>query len=111
MECSCRVRVKNPMGLHTRPATTIVKLLQNAKSDVHFTHRKLTINAKSILSILMLAAKKNSWITISAKGEDAEEVIQKLADVFETQFEEGNENKESGKLSQRHADLQGSRNW
>jgi phosphocarrier protein HPr len=83
-----KVQVKNDLGLHTRPATVVVKLLQNCKSHVTFTHKKDTINAKSIMSILMLAAKKNSKITISIEGEDAEEVMQKLVRVFEERFGE-----------------------
>lgn len=83
-----KVQVKNRMGLHTRPATTIVRLLQNCKSEVFFTHKKETINAKSILSILMLAARKNSKITISVHGEDANSTMDKLVDAFETQFGE-----------------------
>jgi phosphocarrier protein HPr len=83
-----KVQVKNDLGLHTRPATVVVKLLQNCKSHVTFTHKKDTINAKSIMSILMLAAKKNSKITIAIEGEDAEEVMQKLVRVFEERFGE-----------------------
>lgn len=83
-----KVEVKNRMGLHTRPATTIVKLLQNCKSDVFFTHKKDTINAKSILSILMLAARKNSKIMISVEGEDANAIMDRLVDAFENQFGE-----------------------
>ena len=83
-----KVRVKNRMGLHTRPATTIVKLLQNCKSDVFFTHKQETINAKSILSILMLAARKNSNITIMVEGEDANCTMEKLVEAFENQFGE-----------------------
>lgn len=83
-----KVVVKNPMGLHTRPATAIVKLLQNCKCDVMFTHKRETVNAKSILSILMLAAKKNSKITITVSGDDAEQTMEKLIDAFETQFGE-----------------------
>lgn len=76
------------MGLHTRPATLIVKLLQNVKCEVLFTYKNLTINAKSILSILMLAAKKNSKITITAAGEEAEEIMLKLVEAFENRFGE-----------------------
>lgn len=83
-----KVQVKNQMGLHTRPATTIVKMLQNCKSDVFFTHKKDTINAKSILSILMLAARKNARITISVEGDDASVTMDKLVDAFENQFGE-----------------------
>ncbi len=77
------------MGLHTRPATTIVKLLQGCKSQVNFTYRGETINAKSILSILMLAAPKNSKITITVEGADAANTLEKLVKAFENEFGEG----------------------
>ncbi|MFI0435944.1 MAG: HPr family phosphocarrier protein [Parachlamydiaceae bacterium] len=80
--------MKNRLGLHTRPATTIVKLLQNCKSDVYFVHKREKVNAKSILSLLMLAAKKNAKITIEVSGEDANETMEKLVQVFENQFGE-----------------------
>lgn len=76
------------MGLHTRPATAIVKMLQNCKSDVHFIYKNETINAKSILSILMLAAKKNTSITIQAEGTDAQEVVLRLVEGFDSCFGE-----------------------
>lgn len=83
-----KVKVKNPLGLHTRPATTIVKLLQHCRSSVFFKHKKETINAKSILSILMLAAKKNSNITITVEGDDADNIMEKLVEAFDTKFGE-----------------------
>lgn len=83
-----KVRVKNSMGLHTRPATAIVKLLQRCKSKVSFTYKRETINAKSILSILMLAVSQNSRITITVDGDDAETTMKSLVDAFEKQFEE-----------------------
>lgn len=88
MKLICKVQVKNRLGLHTRPATTIVKLLQNCKSDVYFVHKREKVNAKSILSLLMLAAKKNAKITIEVSGEDANETMEKLVQVFENQFGE-----------------------
>jgi phosphocarrier protein len=66
----------------------IVKLLQGTMSDVSFTYRKETINAKSIMSILMLAATKNSLITIVVDGDDANETMQRIVDAFENQFGE-----------------------
>lgn len=88
MKLKCKVRVKNPLGLHTRPATTIVKMLQNCKSNVYFIHKQETVNAKSILSILMLAARKNSQINIVVEGEDASHTMDKLVQAFENQFGE-----------------------
>lgn len=83
-----KVQIKNKMGLHTRPATTIVKLLQRSRSSVLFTYKRETVNAKSILSILMLAATRNSKITITVDGDDAEETMQDLTAAFENHFEE-----------------------
>ncbi len=83
-----KVKVKNSMGLHTRPATYIVKLLQNSPNDIFFTFKKDTINAKSILGILMLAAKKNSIITITVEGKSPETTMEHLVNAFENQFGE-----------------------
>lgn len=83
-----KVRVINELGLHTRPATLIVKLLQECKSEVTFTYKKETINARSILNILMLAAQKNALITITVTGVDAEETMERLVESFESQFGE-----------------------
>jgi phosphocarrier protein len=83
-----KVKVKNQLGLHTRPAAAIVKLLQNCQSEVWFTYRKETVNAKSMLGILMLAARKNSSITVAVDGEDAEETMDSLVNAFDEQFGE-----------------------
>jgi phosphocarrier protein HPr len=83
-----KVRVKNALGIHTRPATCIVKLLQSCRSNVYFTYKRETVNAKSILSILMLAIHKNAQLTITVDGEDAEETTNKLLRAFETNFGE-----------------------
>ena len=84
-----KVKVKNALGLHTRPAAAIVKLLQSTKSNVHFTYKSETINARSIMSILMLAAKKNAQIVVTIEGPDAEKVATLLESAFEREFGEG----------------------
>lgn len=89
MKASRKVVVKNRMGLHTRPATAIVKMLQNVETKVWLTHKKTTINAKSILSILMLAARKNTRLTITCEGNDAEKTAEMLAVAFNEGFGEG----------------------
>jgi phosphocarrier protein HPr len=83
-----KVKVKNALGLHARPAAMIAKLLQGSKSQVSISYRHETVNARSIMSILMLAIKKNSQITLIVEGEDAEETLEKLAAAFENQFGE-----------------------
>ena len=66
----------------------IVKLLQARKSRVTFTYRKETINARSIMGILMLAARKNSTLTIQVEGEDATLAMEQLLEAFEQKFGE-----------------------
>lgn len=88
MKCVKTVKVKNDLGLHIRPAATIVKLLQSTKSKVSFTYKKETINAKSIMSILMLAAKKNSSIIITIDGDDAKNIMTRLTKAFDKRFGE-----------------------
>jgi phosphocarrier protein HPr len=83
-----KVKVKNSLGLHTRPAAAIVKLLQPRKSSVQFTYKNETINARSIMSILMLAAKKNSFITVTVEGDDAEATMAHIVRAFDEEFGE-----------------------
>lgn len=88
MKLSKKVKVKNALGLHARPATAIAKLLQGTSASVSFTYRRETVNARSIMSVLMLAATKNSQITIEVEGKDAEEIMRRLVDAFDKKFGE-----------------------
>lgn len=85
---SRKVQVKNALGLHTRPATVIVQLLKTAKSEVCFTYKRETINAKSIMSILMLGIGRNSKLMITVEGEDASDIMNSLLHAFDNQFGE-----------------------
>lgn len=88
VKLSQKVKVKNSLGLHARPATVISRLLQVRKSKVWFTHQGETINARSIMSVLMLAAGKNAQITIEVEGEDAVATLDNLVQAFENEFGE-----------------------
>lgn len=88
MKLTAKVQVTNAMGLHTRPATYLVKLLRECKSQVWFTYKRETVNAKSILSLLMLAVKKNGKIIVTVEGEDAEKTMNDILLAFEKQFED-----------------------
>lgn len=82
------VEVKNKMGLHVRPASYIAKLLQESQSNVTLTYKGESVNARSIMSIMILAAPKNAQIRISVEGSDAGETMKRLAKAFENQFGE-----------------------
>jgi len=88
LKLTSKVKVKNDLGLHARPATVIVKLLQMSKSQVTFSYKGASINAKSIMSILMLAVGKNGQIEVEVEGEDAKETMESLKLAFENEFGE-----------------------
>lgn len=88
MKVTVDVIVKNPLGLHTRPATEIVKLLTGLKSRVFFTYNGESVDARSIMGILTLAATRGSQITITCDGEDAELAKEQLQAAFKGQFGE-----------------------
>jgi len=83
-----KIKVLNRAGLHTRPATTIVKTLQRFQADVTFSCKKINANAKSILGLLALAATRGTTITVTCEGKDAEFAMQALVEGFETKFGE-----------------------
>jgi len=93
MKLKKKVKVKNPLGLHTRPAASIVKILQPRKASVFFIYKSERVNARSIMSVLMLAAQKNTSIEIEIEGEDAEETMNLLVAAFEDEFGEKNDRK------------------
>jgi len=78
--------VKNDKGLHTRPSTEIVKCASKFKSDIKLKYRKHVVNAKSILGILILEARRGSKITVTASGEDADEAVSALVDLAGNKF-------------------------
>jgi phosphocarrier protein HPr len=76
----------NEKGLHTRPSTELVKCVSAFKSQVTLYYQDLSVNAKSLLGILMLAAAKGAKITIEAIGEDAEEAVQAILELAKNKF-------------------------
>ena len=82
MKLSCGVRIKNPLGLHARPAMEIVRALQQSRSSVFVTHENRTIDARSIISLLSLAAPKDAQLTVTVEGEDAHLTMKNLLLIF-----------------------------
>jgi phosphocarrier protein HPr len=83
-----KVRVKNILGLHARAAAQIVKLLRESRSKVFLTYRNETVDGRSILGILMLAAGRNAQITLAIEGEDAQATLEQLIEAFNNRFGE-----------------------
>lgn len=78
--------VINEKGLHTRPSTELVKCASRFKSEINLTYQDLTVNAKSLLGILMLAAAKGAKVQIEAEGNDAKEAIEAILSLAKNKF-------------------------
>ncbi|MBX6679750.1 HPr family phosphocarrier protein [Chlamydia gallinacea] len=87
-ECTGTCVVKNASGVHVRPASAIVKLLAGEDCEVSFTYAEKTVNAKSIMSILILGAPQNGKIYVRIRGKNAYRVLQKLQNAFDSGFGE-----------------------
>lgn len=70
--------ISNDRGLHTRPATELVKCASRFRSQISLSHQRNCVNAKSLLGVLMLEAPKGTKIKIEAIGEDAEEAVNSI---------------------------------
>ncbi len=82
------VTIKNNAGLHTRPAAAVVKLASKFKSDFFIEMDGSSINAKSIIGVMSLAAPKGSRMLLRLEGDDEVEAARQLIDFFEQGFGE-----------------------
>lgn len=82
------VKVINKAGIHTRPAASIVKTAAKFKSEIYLERDNMTVNAKSIIMLMGLAAEYGAVIKIIAKGEDEDRAIEAMKYLFETGFNE-----------------------
>ena len=80
--------VQHEVGLHARPAALFVKTAGRFKSDIQVTKDSHTANAKSILSVLGLAAGQGAVITVRAEGPDEDDAVAALQALVESNFGE-----------------------
>ena len=81
---SQKVVIKNPTGLHLRPAGILCKAAMQIKSLITFTFRDSTANAKSVLSVLGACVKCGDEIELTCEGEDEEEALKSLVNAIES---------------------------
>jgi len=67
--------IVNTKGLHARAAAKLAKLAVTFKSEISVTRNEVTVSARSIMGLMMLAAAKGSEIEISARGPDSEQAL------------------------------------
>ena len=78
----------NPAGLHGRAGSEFVITAAGFESKISVTKGGLTVNGKSIMGMLMLAAELGSRLVLVAEGTDAKEAVASLAGLITSGFGE-----------------------
>ncbi len=82
------ITIRNRAGIHARPAALIVQTANQYNSQVFFEKDSNRINGKSIMGIITLGATYNSTLTLITEGDDEQEALEAIAQLFENKFEE-----------------------
>lgn len=79
MSVDKELTIMNELGLHARPATQIVTLVNRFESDITLTFRGISVDMKSIMGVLSLGITKGSTILVRAEGPDEVEAINAIS--------------------------------
>ena len=80
------IEIRNPEGLHMRPAMQFVDLANSFESDISVGHQDVSADAKSIMQMTMLAATCGTRLKITAVGPDAARAVEALQDMVNNKF-------------------------
>lgn len=86
---TAQTTICNKLGLHARAATKLANLCQKFGSDLRVTCNGKTIDGKSIMSLMLLAASIGTEIEISAHGDDEKDALSAVLELIHNKFDEG----------------------
>jgi len=89
MTVRATANICNTRGLHARASAKFVKLASTFEAEIHVTRDGVTVNALSIMGLLMLGAGNGCGVEIVAEGAQAEEAVAALTELIERKFDEG----------------------
>jgi len=82
------VEIVNKYGLHARPTTQFVEIANRYACKIEVSNGSLIVDAKSIMSVMRLAATKGTVLRIVADGDDAEPAVESLVQLVKEGFGE-----------------------
>ena len=82
------VEIVNKRGLHARASAKFVKLATDFDAEVRVSRDGQTVDARSIMGLMMLAAGPGSSIEIEAEGPDSAQAVDALVDLVSRRFDE-----------------------
>ena len=83
------IEVINKLGLHARAAAKLVKLSAGYQSAINLDRDGKSVDAKSIMGVLMLAAAQGAKLKLMVEGDDAEQAADGIESLFLNYFDEG----------------------
>jgi len=84
----CEIKIINKLGLHARAAAKLVKLCSTFESSIEMDKNDQSVNCKSIMGVMMLAASCDTVVTVRTQGEDEIEAINAVRELIEDRFGE-----------------------
>jgi phosphocarrier protein len=88
MTAEASVEITNERGLHARASAKFVKLAATFDAEVTVSKEGATVDARSIMGLMMLAAGPGSQIVIHAEGAEAVAAVEALSELVTNRFEE-----------------------
>lgn len=82
------ITIINKLGLHARAAAKLVTLASQFKSEIQLTRNQRTVNGKSIMAVMLLAASKGTELEIIAEGDDETEAMDAILQLINNKFDE-----------------------
>ena len=83
--------VANKLGLHARAAAKVVALASNFASEISLQKGTRKINGKSIMGVMMLAASQHTIVNVVVTGEDEQQAMTEIENLFNNLFDEEEE--------------------
>lgn len=82
------VRICNKLGLHARAAARFVTIASEFSSNISLSRDGRSVNGKSIMGVMMLAAARGTELQLAADGNDEEQAVEALCALIENRFDE-----------------------
>lgn len=82
------VTIQNRLGLHARPAMSFVDVANQYKCQIQVSKGEQTVDGKSIMQMMMLAATQGTLLKVKATGGDAQAAVEALKQLVDRKFDE-----------------------
>lgn len=83
-----QITIINKLGLHARAATRLAKAAARFEADIRISAGQSTVDVKSVMSLMLLAAAKGTLLTITAEGSDEDAAMEAIANLIDNRFDE-----------------------